>query len=160
MKIIGLDPGLEGAAAVLDGRRADGTSEIVAIYDLPTIGTGKQRRIDATALAHLIRAHTPYAFAIVEQVASRPKQGVASMFRFGSSCGTIDGVIGALEIPVRRVTPTKWKKAMGLNGEAEASRARAIETWPASADLFARKRDHNRAEAALLALYGLKVDGE
>jgi hypothetical protein len=42
----------------------------------------------------------------------------------------------------------------------EVSRARAIETWPAHAKLFARKRDHNRAEAALLGLYALKAVGE
>jgi crossover junction endodeoxyribonuclease RuvC len=61
---------------------------------------------------------------------------------------------------VRHATPSRWKKALGLNGEAEASRARAIETWPNRADLFARKKDHNRAEAALLGLYGLKDAGD
>jgi hypothetical protein len=49
------------------------------------------------------------------------------------------------------------EKALGLNSDGETSRARAIETWPARAELFARKRDHNRAEAALLGLYALKV---
>ncbi len=29
-----------------------------------------------------------------------------------------------------------------------------LRLWPARADLFARKRDHNRAEAALIARYG------
>jgi crossover junction endodeoxyribonuclease RuvC len=126
MVILGIDPGLTGACAVLDGQRANGIVEIVALYDLPTIGTGKQREIDATALAHLIRAHTPYAFAAVEKVASRPGQGVSSTFKFGTSYGVIRGVIGTLEIPIRHVTPSKWKKTLGLNGDAEASRARAI----------------------------------
>ena len=49
---------------------------------------------------------------------------------------------------------------MRLDNDAETSRARAIETWPAQAELFARKRDHNRAEAALLALYALKASGQ
>jgi len=52
------------------------------------------------------------------------------------------------------VSPAKWKKALGLNSDGETSRARAIETWPAQAELFARKPDHNRAEAALLGLFG------
>jgi hypothetical protein len=55
------------------------------------------------------------------------------------------------------VSPAKWKRALGLS-DAETSRAKAIETWPTQAGLFARKRDHNRAEAALLGLYGLKHD--
>jgi crossover junction endodeoxyribonuclease RuvC len=156
MNVIGIDPGMEGALAVLDGRRANGTSEIIALYDLPTIGEGKQRRVDAVSLANLIRAHTPVAFAVVEQVASRPGQGVSSTFKFGMSYGVIVGIIGTLEIPIRHASPSKWKKALGLNGEAEASRARAIETWPAHADLFARKKDHNRAEAALIGLSAMK----
>ena len=78
------------------------------------------------------------------------------MFRFGQAYGSILGVIGALAIPVRHVSPAKWKKALGLNNDGETSRARAIETWPTQAELFARKRDHNRAEAGLLALYGLR----
>jgi crossover junction endodeoxyribonuclease RuvC len=160
MNVIGIDPGIEGAAAVLDGHRADGTSEIVALYDPPTIGEGAHRRIDAANLADLLRAHTPYALAVVEQAASRPGQGVSSTFKFGQSYGTILGVVGALAIPVRHVTPAKWKKALGLSGDGEASRARAIETWPVSADLFARKRDHNRAEAALIGLMAIKQGGE
>ena len=82
------------------------------------------------------------------------------MFHFGQSYGTILGVIGALVIPVRRVSPAKWKKALGLNSDGETSRARAIETWPEQAHLFERKKDHNRAEAALLALYGLRERGQ
>lgn len=152
MNVLAIDPGLNGAGAVLDER-----GELIACFDLPTIGEGTQRRIDATNLAGHIRAHTQYGFAIVEQVASRPGQGVSSMFRFGQSYGTVLGVIGALELSVRHITPAKWKRAVGLGSDAEASRARAIETWPGHAELFARKRDHNRAEAALLGLYGLKA---
>jgi crossover junction endodeoxyribonuclease RuvC len=151
MNVFAVDPGLNGAAAVLDS-----AGGIIDCFDLPTIGEGTQRRIDAANLADLIRAHAPYTFAMVELVNSWPKQGVASTFRFGASYGTILGVIGALAIPVRHVSPVKWKKALGLNNDGETSRARAIDTWPTRADLFARKRDHNRAEAVLLGLYGLK----
>jgi crossover junction endodeoxyribonuclease RuvC len=81
------------------------------------------------------------------------------MFRFGQAYGTVLGVIATLTIPVRHVTPAKWKRALGLNSDAEASRARAIDAWPSHAELFDRKRDHNRSEAALLGLYGLKNGG-
>jgi hypothetical protein len=77
------------------------------------------------------------------------------MFRFGQAYGTILGVIGALAIPVRHVSPAKWNRALGHTRDGETSRARAIETWPAHAELFARKRDHSRAEAALLGMHGL-----
>ena len=41
------------------------------------------------------------------------------MFRFWQAYGTIPGVIGALTIPVRHVSPAKWKKALGLNSGAK-----------------------------------------
>ena len=154
MNIIAFDPGLNGGfSPVTSG------GDIIASLDIPTIGEGTQRRVDAANLADLIREHGPYRLAVVEQVHAMPKNGAASMFRFGQAYGTILGVLGAIAIPVRLVTPTQWKKAMGLDSSAETSRARAIETWPHHAGLFARKRDHNRAEAALLALWGLRNGG-
>jgi len=153
MNIIAFDPGLNGSRAVLS---RDG---LVVADDLPTIGEGTQRRVDAANLADLIREYAPYSVAVVEQVHAMPGNGTASMFRFGQAYGTLLGVLGAIAIPVRLVTPTQWKKAMGLDSSAETSRARAIETWPHHAGLFSRKRDHNRAEAALLALWGARHGG-
>lgn len=150
--ILAFDPGISGAWAVYDNAHWGGI--LVDSDDLPTIGDGTQCRINAADLADTIRAHMPYAFAIVEQVHAMPKNGVASMFRFGQSYGTLLGILGALAIPVKHVTPATWKKAMKLDNSAETSRARAIETWPDMADRFSRKMDHNRAEACLLALYG------
>ena len=153
MSIIAFDPGLNGSSAVLS------REGLAVADDLPTIGEGTQRRVDAANLADFIREHGPYRLAVVEQVHAMPGNGTASMFRFGQAYGTILGVLGAVAIPVRFVTPTQWKKAMGLDSSAETSRARAIETWPHHAGLFSRKKDHNRAEAALLALWGLRHGG-
>jgi hypothetical protein len=48
-----------------------------------------------------------------------------------------------------------WKKFYGLRGgDKESGRQRALLTFPAGHALLARKRDHGRSEAALLALYG------
>jgi crossover junction endodeoxyribonuclease RuvC len=149
--ILAIDPGLSGAGSVVHV-----TGTLVATFDLPLIGDATRRRINAAGLADLVREHGPYAFAIVEQVSAMPGNGVSGMFKFGQTYGTILGVLGALAIPVRHVPPSTWKRALGLNNDGETSRARAIETWPDHADLFARKKDHNRAEAALLGLYGLR----
>ena len=43
---------------------------------------------------------------------------------------------------------------MGLSGDKERSRARALAMFPAIAERFARKMDEGRAEACLLARYG------
>jgi hypothetical protein len=49
------------------------------------------------------------------------------------------------------VTPTKWKRALGLGADKGDSRRRAMETWPYMASKFARVKDDGRAEAALIA---------
>jgi hypothetical protein len=51
------------------------------------------------------------------------------------------------------VEPTAWKKFHQLRGgDKEASRQRALQLCPAAHALLARKKDHGRAEAALIAL--------
>lgn len=147
--IVGFDPGLAGGIAFVSD---DGA--LIDCRDLPVIGEGTQRRVDAATLTAIIRQHNPTK-AIIEQVSAMPGNGVASMFRFGQSLGTIAGVCGALGLPVTWVSPSKWKREAGLDSTAERSRARAIETWPDHAALFARKKGHNRAEAALLARWSI-----
>lgn len=41
----------------------------------------------------------------------------------------------------------------GDGKDKDAARALAIELWPAQAQLFARKKDQGRADAALIALH-------
>jgi hypothetical protein len=43
-----------------------------------------------------------------------------------------------------------------LSADKEASRALAIARFPDAHQFFQRKRDHNAAEACLLAFYGLQ----
>jgi crossover junction endodeoxyribonuclease RuvC len=154
--IIAVDPGLEGAGAVMT---ADG--ELIEVFDLPVVGEGAQRRIDGANLADAIRMHGPYRIGgIIEQVNAFPKQGVASTFRFGMSFGVVVGVVTALSIPTRFVSPAQWKRAMRLDNNAQTSRMRAIELFPDRCELFRKKKDHHRAEACLLGLYCLKQGGE
>jgi hypothetical protein len=147
MHWIGIDPGLSGGFGVLDDE-----GNLVAAGDLPVAGTDAQRRIDGANLAAILRLYSPARCAI-EQVSAMPGQGVSSTFRFGQATGTVAGVVAALGIPVEWVAPSRWKRSFGLSADKEPSRLRAIETWPASAHLFARKKDHGRAEGALLALW-------
>jgi crossover junction endodeoxyribonuclease RuvC len=60
------------------------------------------------------------------------------------------------------LTPPTWKRIADIPPGVEnkdLARARAIARWPARAELFARKRDVDRAEAALIAIAGLKREG-
>lgn len=144
--ILGIDPGsVSGAwAAVHD----DGS---MTCGDLPTV----DRNVDGAAFARLVRALAPCR-AVVEQVSAMPKQGVSSTFSFGRGFGCVLGVLAACEVPVTMVMPGRWKRAFALDSDKEKSRALAIRTWPASAQ-FARKKDAGRAEAALIAKWGVSA---
>ncbi len=83
-----------------------------------------------------------------------PKQGVTSTFKFGRSSGTTIGVLECLGLSIRYVSPTRWKRRYRLDSGGENSRRRALDLFPDSAAFFARKKDHNRAEAALIARWG------
>lgn len=142
--IMGVDPGLSGALAFYNPK----FPQLIAAYDMPVIG----KEMNAAELFDIIDSFKPVA-AIIEVVHAMPKQGVSSSFNFGMSYGVIRGVVGASKIRTHLVAPTKWKKYFSLSADKEASRAMAIRHWPDSPH-FRRKKDHGRAEAALLALYG------
>jgi len=79
------------------------------------------------------------------------------MFSFGRSLGVAESVFGTLGVRVEYVSPQRWKKALGLGRDKDESRMQAIERWPGSAGLFARKKDNGRAEAALIAFWFLET---
>ena len=91
--------------------------------------------------------------AVVEAAAPRPGQGITSTASYIGSAWLFRGVMAGLGVPPRVVTPTIWKREMKLSADKELSRKRAIELFPDHVTLFARKKDHNRAEAALLAVW-------
>ena len=143
--ILGIDVGLTGAQAYFF---PSAPGRVVA-EDLPVVGG----RVDVVTLADRIRQMAP-TMAVVEAVHSMPKQGVSSTFNFGVTYGSIRGVLGALAIPTHFVSPSVWKKHFKLLRDKEEARALAIQRFPITGNHFARRKDHNRAEAALIALYG------
>lgn len=105
--------------------------------------------IDSVALAKALEDMRVQQ-AVIENVHSMPKQGVASTFKFGMGVGIIHGVCGALRLPMTLVTPTMWKGYHRLPREKEAARAKAIYKWPNLHQYLDRKKDANRAEALLI----------
>lgn len=157
--VIGIDPGLTGAVALIDG------DQYVAVWDMPVVEKthGKGKIVNAYLLADiLLEAKLDYidptgelAVAVVEQVSAMPGQGVTSMFGFGHSAGVIDGVLGALGIRHAKVLPRTWKRSAGLVGrEKDASRTKAIELYPEARHMLQRKKDCGRADAILIAQWG------
>ena len=153
MKIIGIDPGLSGAIAVLENNK------VLSIFDMPVMSEGKKnkRQLNSAQLVKLLKDNilkNEEISVVVEQVNAMPGQGVTSMFNFGQTFGAIKGVCAALGLPIFFVRPSKWKKYFNLiNTEKDASRTRAIEIFPYYSSHLSRKKDSNKADAILIASF-------
>ncbi len=147
MIILGIDPGLSGALALLS---ADG----IDVFDIPTLkAKARGREINKAEVARWIKDAGHIDYCVIESVHAMPGQGVSSMFKFGYVAGFLAGVISAHFIPITMVSPRQWKREMMVSAEKDAARARASELLPSHCDLFVRVKDHGRAEAALIALW-------
>lgn len=152
--IAAIDPGLSGAVAFLK-LRADGTVGLLYIEDMPTAqakqGKSMKAHLLIPALADILRNPLFYPqHVVIEEVAAMPGQGVTSMFRFGYCAGAIAGVCAGLGLPTSFVRPQVWQKVAGVRHGDDAGRLRAIQVFPRQSNLFKRKMDHNRADAALI----------
>jgi len=151
VKILGIDPGIHGALALIEIN--DGAApQLVNVLDVPVIGTGAKERVNTMLVRDWLAQHNP-DHALIERAGSMPKQGVASTFKYARAVGSLETVVACSDIPYSLIEPAVWKKAFGLRGkDKEGARQKAIATFPAAHALFARKMDHQRAEAALIAL--------
>lgn len=175
MIVIGIDIGLTGALAAVDSR---GTA---TVRDIPTIPDGKGRRIDGRALILAIRDIVPIgqsALVLFEDVHARSigsgGRATNSMGSQGSmmqSKGIVQAVVDIMRLECKAVQPQTWKRHFGLllkreDGEKDSDfdrrkKARSMDTarglFPAIGHDLKRVKDHNRAEALLIAQFGHKV---
>ena len=162
MKIIGIDPGLSGAIAILENNK------VLNIFDIPVMSEGKKnkRQLNSALLVNLLKeniTNEEEIAVVVEQVNAMPGQGVTSMFNFGQTFGAIKGISASLNLQIYFVRPSKWKKHFDLlNSSKDASRTKAIEMYPTFADQLSKKKDVNKSDAILIARYfsetGFKQD--
>ena len=153
MKILGIDPGLSGAIAILENKK------VSCIFDMPVMAEGKKnkRQLNSAQLVNIIRENTidnEEIAVVVEQVNAMPGQGVTSMFNFGQTFGAIKGVCAALGLPIFFVRPSKWKKYFELiNSSKDSSRTKVIEMYPSLSSQLSKKKDVNKSDAILIARY-------
>ena len=150
---IGVDPGLSGAVAAVDSQGDLITIWYMPVVEMKVVSSMKKRICAQSLVSELHLFKNDDAFALIEQVNAMPGQGVTSMFNFGKSAGILEGIFAGMIFPYGHVIPGRWKKHHNLNASKDAARELAMRTWPAKADLFKRKKDDGRAEAALIALY-------
>jgi crossover junction endodeoxyribonuclease RuvC len=149
--IIGIDPGITGAIAILE-------NDETTIYDVPVLktyrGTKKVNDYDILSMSVRLGAYRRHydVEVCIEQVGAMPGNGSVSMFNFGRGVGIWEGICGAYGWTPVFVRPQVWKKAYGLIGlDKDASRQYALAHHSFLANYFSRKKDHGRADALLIA---------
>lgn len=161
MSFVGCDPGLTGALAVisLEGR-------VLLLEDFK----GADGRLDIELLRRIIFMIPRGAKIALEDVHAMPTDGAVAAHNFGRVQGAIEATFRAMGHKYQLISPLKWKGRLGLPGKfrdpdaKKKSREMAMHWFPDARDQLKRQKDHNRAEALLLAHYlrindynGLKV---
>ncbi len=157
MSAVSLDPGGHGAGSVFDDYNA-----LVRVFDIPAIEEKAGRpATNAPPLATLIAEAKP-RIIFCEWVSARPTDARVAAFSFGRARGVIEGIAGALRVPIVFLTPPTWKRLANVPPGVEnkdIARARAIAKWPQLSQSFSRKKDIDRAESALIGWAGLIREG-
>lgn len=164
MRAVSIDPGINGAVAIIDWLNRP---KLRACIDVPVRGEGSGKRPDATKLLAFLAEHYPIDLGFIERAQAMPSlpdakgnrrgMGASSSFNYGRTVGYLECCIVGLDIPLKLVESSAWKRTMGLlKQDKEASRQCAIRQFDEGGEkFFARKLDHNRAESALIGLHGL-----
>lgn len=156
--MLGIDPGLRGAIAALQVSPAIHIS-VCSLPNLDQCVSGKvRRRVDLDATFSALRAFSVNApdLAVFEDVQGRPNQ--SGGVTFGKIGGAIEMALIALELRRHPVSPQTWTRAFKIPSKKKApgaSQLAASRLFPSFAHLWAKKTEHDKAEAALLAWYGL-----
>jgi hypothetical protein len=150
--ILGVDPGRGGALALVD----TAARKVLDLLDVPTLAMGGWRLVDGAAVSAWL-GRQRFDLAVLEKVDARPTDGRGSIAQFARNCGGLGALLVATGRPMTLVPPSVWKRKAGLVDQPKAASlelakltfgAAATECW------FPLKRHHDRAEAALLALFG------
>lgn len=161
MRVLGIDPGVTGAWAIVEVI-AGGSPVLVDVGDLPVktvkLSTRNARQLDVPKLWDLLDDALrgdgpPVDRVIVERLTGAKGIASTTAFSLGWTAATIDTVLTVMGRAYLKTHPSVWKRALLVPADKRAAKARATKLfgtdkhWP-------REKDHNRAEAALIALYG------
>lgn len=157
--VIGIDPGLTGAVALLEN------GQFQAVHDIPlTTNSAGKRMPCAHGVALLLRDYRP-DLVVIEEVNAMPSapgkdgrrrtMGAQSMFNFGRGFGLVEAAAVILTLKVEYVRPAAWKRKCGLiNAKKDTHRELALDIFPTAQDELRLKKHHGRADALLIARYG------
>jgi hypothetical protein len=155
-RILGIDPGKDGAAVLLDGRTV-----LAAVRTSELIGPAKWQAAHAQVTAWLRSAHAEHriGLAVLELYGGRAGEGRGSMLTIGVGWGLWLGALSALEIPVQTPASASWTRDLfrGVAGDGKERGVLVASGMVPDLDLTpgrVRKPHTGLADAACLALWG------
>lgn len=174
-RVLGVDVGLSGAAAIFCPRSIvkvppRGIIRLPTVIEEMTTKKKQMHAIDCATFLGWIQYQQP-THAFVEQVWAMPPKfdeetgeqrgaGNTSSFNFGRSYGSVLAVVECFGLKPVKVPPQRWQKIFGLtklpkgSDKGEASRQLVLQRHPSAEPFLKFKKDHNSAEALLIAEYG------
>lgn len=165
--IMGIDPGVNGAIAVVNSKNY---SEVLPIPNKKRGKTGNKKEVDAKAFYKLFNflyelakndcKHIKDISIYLENVHALPQSGGVQMFGMGQSLGVIKGVVACFDLELVLVTPQRWKKYFALSRDKNKSLELARELFPNNAHKLQLKKSADMAEALLIAQYGLEQEAK
>jgi hypothetical protein len=158
--LMGIDPGITGAIAIIDISSA--VPKFVAVFDIPfytiEVKGKKRKRIETAELSFLLDSYaSEVRVALIEEVGTvGTNADPFSAFVFGFATGIVHGVLVTLQIPIQLVKPAVWKAGLGLSSDKKESITRAKKYFPEASKHLTKVENHGRAEAMLLAWFASK----
>ncbi|KAA3489763.1 MutS2 [Gossypium australe] len=146
--VIGIDPDLSGALALL---KSDSSGSSAQVYDSPhlpvQVGNRVRKRLDARSIVRLLQSlEAPIGTAAyIEQSVPFPKDGKQGWWSGGFGYGLWIGILVASGFSVVPVSSLSWKREFELAGAGSTkddSRRLASTLFPSLSDMLKRKKDH------------------
>lgn len=171
MKIIGIDPGVSPSVAVLEFvGEPPNTKHDVRFWEEETlVGRHPYEKLGGTRgpekwpAIGVIREQLLYEnpdMVVIERVGTNPKWGKGGLMRLVGAYQMLVGIVGGAGFNCVVVTANRWQAHYGLFRTSktisqamkkEMHRNMALELYPEYWHLMNRKKDHNRADALLIA---------
>ena len=151
MRICGIDPGANGAIAILDSKNPDS----VALLDL--------KKTTINNIYNWLHSQLRFRGSQiwVEDIHSMYGMSAKSNFSFGRNLGSILAITELLKgIPPKTVTPKVWQKYVGVTAKGKAIKkqvAKIAQYLYPQAELHGKRGGllDGRSDALMIAYYGL-----
>lgn len=109
--IVGIDPGIGGAIAILDLRSGETDAKVFSTPTKNIIKNNKKKKdYDIEAMANILEKYKGCNIKVVQEAThAMPNQGTTSMYSFGRGAGIWEGIVGAYHMKQVFISPTSWK---------------------------------------------------